>query len=117
MRTSVYRPPLAEVRLRDGDIERAMRWITGSMGSGRLSFGAAVSMALVAGGCDPVIDVQGSFFPAWIACLAAGIALTAVAHRLLALARLAPHLGPPLLIYPSLAVLLTLVTWLVFFRS
>jgi YtcA family len=87
------------------------------MGSDRLSLGPAVLMTLAAAGCDPVIDIQGSFFPAWIACLAAGVALTAVAHRLLALARLAPHLGPPLLIYPSLAVLLTLVTWLVFFRS
>jgi hypothetical protein len=87
------------------------------MVSGRLSFGTASPVALAAAGCDPVIDVQGSFFPAWIACLAAGIALTAVAHRLLTLAGLAPHLGPPLLIYPSLSLLLTLVTWLVFFRS
>jgi YtcA family len=79
--------------------------------------GIAVAMTLAAGGCDPVIDIQGSFFPAWIACLAAGLALTALAHRLLALARLAPHLGPPLLIYPSLSLLLTLATWLVFYRS
>jgi YtcA family len=106
MGTSVYRPPPAEALLRYR-----------SMGSGRLAFGTACSMALAAGGCDPVINVQGSFFPAWIACLAAGIALTAVAHWLLALARPAPRLGPPLLIYPSLSLLLTLVTWLVFFRS
>jgi hypothetical protein len=46
-----------------------------------------------------------------------GIVLTAVVHRLFVLARLAPHLGPPLLIYPSLSLLLTLATWLVFYRS
>jgi hypothetical protein len=87
------------------------------MWPGRLSLGAAALTALAVAGCDPIINIQGSFFPSWIVCLAAGIALTAVAHRLFVLARLAPHLGPPLLIYPSLSLLLTLVTWLVFYRS
>jgi YtcA family len=87
------------------------------MRSGRLSLGAATLAALALQGCDPVVDIQGSFFPSWIVCLAAGIALTAVAHRLFVLARVAPHLGPPLLIYPSLSLLLTLTTWLVFYRS
>jgi hypothetical protein len=73
--------------------------------------------ALAAGGCDPIINIQGSFFPAWIVCLVAGVALTAVAHWLFVLARVAPYLGPPLLIYPCLGLLLTLVLWLVFYRS
>jgi hypothetical protein len=87
------------------------------MSPGSLFLGPAAALGLAAAGCEPIVDVQGSFFPAWIACLAAGLALTALAHRLLALARLAPHLGPPLLIYPSLSLLLTLLTWLVFYRS
>jgi hypothetical protein len=87
------------------------------MRSGRLSLGAAALAALALGGCDPIVDIQGSFFPSWIVCLAAGIALTAVAHRLFVLARVAPHLGPPLLIYPSLSLLLTLTTWLVLYGS
>lgn len=74
-------------------------------------------MAAVSGGCSPVIDVQGSFFPAWIVCVVVGIVLTGLAHRLLVLARLAPHLGPPLLIYPCLGLLLTFATWLVFYRT
>lgn len=87
------------------------------MRSGRLSLGGAALAALALGGCDPIVDIQGSFFPSWIVCLAAGIALTAVAHRLFVLARVAPHLGPPLLIYPSLSLLLTLTTWLVLYAS
>jgi YtcA family len=87
------------------------------VGPGPLCLGSAAALTLAVTGCDPVIDVQGSFFPAWIACLAAGIALTAVAHWLLARFRLAPHLGPPLLIYPSLSLLLTLMTWLIFYGS
>jgi hypothetical protein len=83
----------------------------------RLSVGAAAATALAAGGCDPVIDIQGSFFPAWIVCLAAGIVLTAVAHWLLVRARLAPYVGPPLLIYPSLTLFLTLATWLIFYGT
>lgn len=87
------------------------------MRSGRLSLGGAALAALALGGCDPIVDIQGSFFPSWIVCLAAGVALTAVAHRLFVLARVAPHLGPPLLIYPSLSLLLTLTTWLVLYGS
>jgi YtcA family len=84
---------------------------------GSLSLGPAAALGLAAAGCEPIVDVQGSFFPAWIVCLAVGIVLTAVVHRLFVFARLAPHLGPPLLIYPSLSLLLTLATWLVFYRS
>ena len=71
---------------------------------------------LLVGGCDPILNIQGSFFPAWIVCLAAGIVLTAVV-------RPAPGhgssriSGPVLLIYPSLCLLFTLGTWLVFYRS
>lgn len=72
---------------------------------------------LVLGGCAPIVNVQGSFFPAWVACAVIGIALTVVAHRVFVLTGLAPHLGPPLLIYPSLGLLLILLTWLVLYRS
>jgi len=78
---------------------------------------AAAVLAPVAAGCDPVINVFGSFFPAWVVCMVVGIALTIAIRPLLVVLGLERHLGPLLLIYPSLGLLLTMLTWLVFFRS
>jgi len=78
---------------------------------------AALPLLLGVGPCDPVLDIEGSFFPAWMVCIVVGIALTAVAWRLLVLARLAAHVGPPLLIVPCLGLLLTLWTWLLLYRT
>lgn len=68
-------------------------------------------------GCDPVINVQGAFFPAWVLCILGGLALTGVAHRIFVALDLQQDLGPLALVYPSLAVLLTMALWLVFFRT
>jgi len=72
---------------------------------------------LVVSGCDPIVNVQGSFFPAWIICMAVGGLLTGVLRQLFVLLRLEPNLGPLLLVYPSVWLLATMVTWLVFYRS
>jgi hypothetical protein len=77
-----------------------------------MAVGAAVAMA----GCDPVIDVAGANFPAWLLCLLVGIALTALFRPLLVLARLDPYLGPAPIIYTSLAVMLALIVWIIFFN-
>jgi len=81
---------------------------------------AAAALLLLAGvatGCDPVLNVFGSFFPAWVVCIAAGVLLAIAARQVLARAELEPYLGPPLLVYPSLALLLTLLVWMLFYRS
>ncbi len=77
-----------------------------------LAIAAALSAA-----CDPILNVQGSFFPAWLVCMAVGLVITAICRQLFAAVRLEPHVGPLLLIYPSLWVLLTLLTWLAFYRT
>jgi hypothetical protein len=77
----------------------------------------ATVVALVGAGCDPTLNVEGSFFPAWIVSMVIGLALMLVVRYVFAVARLEPHLGPLLLIYPSLGLLLTLLTWLVLYRA
>ena len=62
----------------------------------------------------PSFDILGSFFPAWLVCLALGLLLT-VAVRWVLL-RLHVVLAVPILTYPSLTALFTLALWLVFFR-
>jgi hypothetical protein len=75
---------------------------------------AAVA-ALGCAGCDPVFDIEGAFFPAWMLCLLAGVAGAAVLRPLFAAAGLEPHLGPLALVYTCLALLISFATWLTFF--
>ncbi len=79
------------------------------------SFSAA-SVALLSG-CDPMVSFEGSFWPAWIICILAGLAVGMVLMWLLVRYRLAPYLGPPLLIVPSLWALCTFVIWLLFYST
>lgn len=77
---------------------------------------AAGALGILGAGCDPILNVEGSFFPAWMVSIAIGIALTGAARYAFARSGLEPHLGPPLLIYTSLGLLFTLVVWLVLYR-
>ena len=65
-----------------------------------------VSAAGVLTGCGraPSFDILGSFFPAWLVCLAVGLLLTVVARWLLL--RLQIVVALPILTYPSLTALL-----------
>ena len=76
---------------------------------------ALAPLAVFSTGCDPVVNFYGSFFPAWVICLALGIVLTALLRWLFALIHLERNLGPLMLIYPALAFLLSASLWFVFF--
>ena len=67
-------------------------------------------------GCGrvPTFDVLGSFFPAWLMCLALSLVLTAAARWLLL--RLHIVIALPVLTYPSLMALLSFALWLAWFR-
>ena len=76
-----------------------------------------VALALLPG-CRgaPQINLLGSFFPAWMLCVGIGIGGTLLLRRILVRAKIEPHLILPPLVYLCLWVLLTLASWLVFFR-
>jgi hypothetical protein len=65
-------------------------------------------------GRAPSFDVLGSFFPAWLACLAIALLLTVVVRWLFS--RLRIVIALPILTYPSLTALFTFALWLIFFR-
>jgi hypothetical protein len=67
--------------------------------------------------CDPMLSIEGSFWPAWIICILAGLAISIALAWQLARLKLAQHLGPPPLIYPSLWALCTFVIWLLFYST
>lgn len=72
--------------------------------------------ALFLTGCGraPSFDVLGSFFPAWLVCLAVSVVLTAAARWGLARCHVAIVL--PVLTYPSLTALFSFALWFTFFR-
>lgn len=86
-----------------------------SPGTRVLNYVAILSSFLLSGcGHAPSFDVAGSFFPAWLFCLAASISLTVLARWLFLYLHVA--LAPPILIYPSLTAAFAFALWLIFFR-
>ena len=69
-------------------------------------------------GCHgtPQINLLGSFFPSWMLSVGIGICGTLLLRRVFVRAKLEPHLGILPLVYFCLWVLLTLGSWLMFFR-
>jgi len=64
----------------------------------------------------PQINVIGSFFPSWMLCALIGIVVAALARLVFLRVGVDPYLGPRTLVYPSLALLVTLVLWVTWFR-
>ena len=61
----------------------------------------------------PSFDILGSYFPAWLMCLALGVVLTAAIRWLLL--RFQIELALPIVVYPSLTTLFALGMWLIFY--
>jgi hypothetical protein len=74
---------------------------------------AGVLLTLTA--CDPVVNIAGANFPAWLLCAIVGTLLAAGFQPVFAATGVEPYLGPRLLIYPCLAVLLACSVYLIFF--
>jgi hypothetical protein len=72
--------------------------------------------ALALSGCDPIVNIAGANFPAWMLCAILGAIGAAAIRPLLALIGIEPHLGPRVIIYPCLAFLLGCSFYLVFFN-
>ena len=82
--------------------------------------GAAMAGAgAVLSGCrpGPDITVAGSYFPSWMGCLVLGVLGTMLFWQFFTRTGLDPYLGPRVLVYPGLVILITLVLWLSVFRG
>jgi YtcA family len=75
-----------------------------------------LAAALLVPRYDPLFDIEGAFIPAWMLCILIGITAAIVLRLLFARVGLEPFLGPLALVYPCLAVLLSMSVWLLFFR-
>ncbi|HTT77514.1 MAG TPA: YtcA family lipoprotein [Candidatus Binataceae bacterium] len=85
--------------------------------AGRLSrFTLLLLAVMLSSSCSraPSFDILGSFFPAWLLCVALSLIITVAARWLLLRAHVL--LALPILTYPSLTALFTFALWLAFFR-
>jgi hypothetical protein len=76
----------------------------------------AICCAIALAGCDPVVNIAGANFPAWLLCAIAGAMLAVAIRPIFVVTGLEPHLGPLVVIYPSLAILMACTVFLVFFN-
>jgi hypothetical protein len=84
-------------------------------GTGIIKYALILPSLLLAGcGRAPSFDVVGSFFPAWLFCLAIAVPLTILTRWLFLHLRIA--LLPQVLIYPTLTATFAFALWLIFFR-
>jgi hypothetical protein len=81
------------------------------------SYGATGFLSARIGSLVPSLDVYGSYFPAWLICLSAGVLLTVLASQFGRLFDLSPlrKFGP--LIPISLILIFSITTWFLFFAS
>ena len=63
----------------------------------------------------PSIEFIGTFFPVWMFCILAALAITGLIRAGLVRWGLEQKLGPLVLVYPSLAVAFSCLLWLIFF--
>ena len=76
----------------------------------------SASLFLTGCGRAPAINIIGSFFPAWMICLTAGVILAFAVRSILLRYRLETEVGPLALFYPCVVTLMTCVLWLIFFH-
>jgi hypothetical protein len=72
--------------------------------------------ALTLAGCDPIVNIAGANFPAWMLCAIVGAIATAGAQAVFKAVGVEPHLGPRVIIYPCFAILIGCTFYLVFFN-
>ena len=68
-------------------------------------------------GCSraPSIEFIGTFFPVWMLCILAALAITGLIRAGLVRLGLEQKLGPLVVFYPSLTVAISCLLWLVLF--
>jgi hypothetical protein len=75
-------------------------------------------LTVLADGCSraPSIDLAGSFFPSWMFLLMGGLAAAGLVHWQLLQRKLQGRVEPVVVFYPSVAVAVACLLWLLFFR-
>lgn len=71
--------------------------------------------AIAGCGRAPSFNILGSFFPAWLVCMVAGIVLAAISNWALTRLKLEKEIAWTIFVYPCLAAFFAFTLWLIFF--
>ena len=74
-------------------------------------------LALIKSSGDPIVNVAGAYFPAWLACMLAGVLGTWLLGEFLSRVGLDAVLRPSAIMYPSLFAAITAGVWIVLFSA
>ena len=76
------------------------------------------ALAVLLAGCGhaPEFNILGSYFPAWLLCIAAGTLLSGLSFAALRRAGLEREIVPSIVVYPCLAIFFACTLWLLLFR-
>ena len=72
--------------------------------------------ALAGCGHAPEFNIVGSYFPAWLLCIGAGVLLSALSYAGLKRAGLDREIVASIVVYPCLALFFACALWLLLFR-
>ena len=75
-----------------------------------------IAAAIALAGCDPVINIAGANFPAWLFCAICGAIITLAIRPVFVVTRVDNYLWPAPIVYLSMAILMGCIVWLMFFN-
>lgn len=75
------------------------------------------AIAMLATGCSQTLSIGEAYYPSWLVCMTSGVFGAMIIRAFLVKKGRDRDFGPRALAYPSLAVLIALLVWLIFFRS
>ena len=87
------------------------------LAASRAAFAILASLFLTGCRGAPSINMLGSFFPAWMLCMGLGLIAALVFRQVVIKTNIEFHLVARPLVYLCLWGLITLSSWLLFFRS
>ena len=80
---------------------------------------AIIPISAMLSGCavSPSIPVLGAYFPGWLLCVAGALFVTLVIRAILIKLERTDSLGPPVVVYPLIMIIATILFWIIFFRN
>ena len=77
----------------------------------------ALLLLLPLGGCDPLVNIEGAFFPAWLISGVTGLVCMVVTWSILRRLRIDEHLLLRAVSYICMFIFYTTLTWLLFYAK
>lgn len=78
---------------------------------------ASLATSLACAGCDPIFEIDGAFFPAWLVCMVLAVGPLLAVRWALRTWSIEEHARPVALTYCSVYLASVLLLWLGIYRT